>query len=50
MLVIRKMDRMLNPQIRELCVMLKGINEKIDKSVLRWFGHIERMENDNLNC
>ena len=24
------------------------MDEKIDKSVLRWFSHIERMENDSI--
>ena len=24
----------------------KGGDEKIDEGVLRWFGHMERMEND----
>ena len=26
--------------------MTNGVDEKIDESVLRWFGHIERMGND----
>ena len=24
----------------------KGVDEKTDEGVLRWFGHVERMEND----
>ena len=24
--------------------MMKGVDEKIDEGVLRWFGHVERME------
>ena len=27
--------------------MTKGVDEKID-GVLRWFGHVERMENDRI--
>ena len=26
--------------------MTKGVKERIDGGVLRWFGHVERMEND----
>ena len=36
------MDRVLNAWIRELF----GVVIWVDESVLRWFGHIERMEND----
>ena len=38
------MDRVLNAWIRELC----GVVIWVDESVLRWFGHIERMENDRI--
>ena len=26
--------------------MKKGLHERIDEGVLRWFGHVERMEKD----
>ena len=26
--------------------MTKGLDEKIDEGIVRWFGHVERMEND----
>ena len=29
--------------------MTKGVDEKIDEGVLRWFGHVERMENDRMD-
>ena len=32
--------------MRELCGVTKGIDERIDKCVLFWFGHVERMEHD----
>ena len=28
--------------------MTKGLDEKIDEGVLRWFGHVKRMENDRI--
>ena len=28
--------------------MTKRIDDRIDESVLRWFGHVERMENDRI--
>ena len=37
-----KMDRVPNARIRELCGVARRVEERIDESVLRWFGHIER--------
>ena len=42
LLGIRRIDRVPNAQIRELCRVVK----RADESVLHWFGHIERLEND----
>ena len=44
-LSIRRMDRVPNACIRELCGVKKGVNKAINEGVLRWFGHVERMEN-----
>ena len=41
---IRRMDRIPNARIRELC----GVRKGLDESVLRWFGHVERMERDRI--
>ena len=30
-------------------LVLNGVNEKIDESVLQWFGHVERMENGRMS-
>ena len=46
LLGIRKMDRVPNAQIRELCGVKKGLDERIDEGVLRWFANVERMERD----
>ena len=31
-----------------MCGVTKGLDEKIGESVLRWFDHVERMENDRI--
>ena len=48
LLGIRRMDKVLNARIRQLCRVTKGVKEKIDEGVLRWLGHVERMENDRI--
>ena len=48
LLGIRRMDRVLNARIRELFGMKKEVDERIGERVLRWFGHVERMENDRI--
>ena len=45
LLGIRRMDKVLNAWIMQLCGVRKGVDEKIDDGVLQWFGHVERMEN-----
>ena len=30
----------------EFCGVKKGLDERIDVGLLRWFGHVERMESD----
>ena len=39
LLGIRRMDRVLNALIRELYGVRKGLRERIDEGVLRWFYH-----------
>ena len=46
LLGIKRMDKVPNARISKLCGVTKGVDEKIDEGVLRWFGHVERMEND----
>ena len=45
LLGIWRMDKVLNAQIMQLRGMTKGVDENIDVGVLRWFDHVERMEN-----
>ena len=48
LLGIRRMDKVLNARIRELSGVTKGVYERFDEDVRRWFGHVERMENDRI--
>ena len=42
---IRRMDRVPNARIKELCGVMKRLDERTDEVVLRWFGHVKRMNN-----
>ena len=46
LLGIRSMD--IIPRMRELWGVRKGLYERIDEGVLRWLGHLERMERDRI--
>ena len=48
LLGIRRIDRVPNARVRELCGVRKCLDEKIDECVLRWFGHVERMKSDRI--
>ena len=48
LLSIRRMDRVPNARIRELCRVTKGVDEKMDEGALRCFAPLERKENEIL--
>ena len=48
LLGIRRMDRVPNARIRELCRVKKGLDERINEGVLQWLAHVERMERDRI--
>ena len=48
LLGIKRVDKLPNERIRQLCGVTKGVDKKIDESVLQWFIHVERMENDRI--
>ena len=48
LLGIRRMYRVPNARIRELCGVMKGLIERIDEGELRWLVHVERMESDRI--
>ena len=45
---IKIMDKVPNAWIRELCRVMKRLDERIDEDVLQWFDHKERMENERI--
>merc|ERR1712002_339685 len=44
----RRIDRVPNVRIREMCGKNVGVSERMDQGGLRWFGHVERMGNERL--
>lgn len=44
-LVVRKTDYMRNEETRKICYVEKGVLERINEIMLRWLGHVERMDN-----
>ena len=48
LLGIRRMDRVPNARIWELCGVKKSLDERIDEGVFRWFLHVEKMERDKI--
>ena len=48
LLGIRRMDRIPNARIRELCRVRKVLHERIYEDILWWFSHVERMERDRI--
>ena len=48
LLGIRRMDRVPNTRISELCGLTKRLDKRIHEGVLSWFSHVERMENDRI--
>ena len=45
---IRRMDKVANVRIRELCGVTRGMDERIDKGVLLWFSPLGRMKNERI--
>ena len=48
LLGFRRIDKVPNARIKELCGVTKGVDERIDEGVLQWFGHVERMEKERI--
>ena len=39
---------MRNEEIRRMCGLKRSLSERGEAAVLRWFGHVERMEGERL--
>ena len=48
LLGIMRMNKVQNARIRQLCGVTKVVDERIDEGLLRWFSHVEGMENDRI--
>src|SRR5678815_5206999 len=45
---VRRIDKMRNECIRELCGVKEGVNEIINESTLKWFSHVKWMDDSQL--
>ena len=48
MLGIKRLDKVRNEKIREVYGIRKGVNEVITENLLRWYGHVKRMDADRV--
>ena len=48
LLGIRRLDEVPNVRIKELCGVMKGVDERTDEGALWWFSYIKRRENDRI--
>lgn len=44
MLLMERIDRIRNERIRGLCNAKKGVNEIVSENVLKWYGHVRKVE------
>ena len=45
---VSRLDRFRNEEVRERTGVRKDLATRVDRNVLRWFGHVERMDNERL--
>lgn len=48
MLGIKRVDKIRNEKIKEVYGIKKGVNEVITENILRWYGHVRRMDDDRI--
>ena len=45
---VTKLDKIRNEEVRERTGVRNELAVRVDKNVLRWFGHVERMDDERL--
>ena len=45
---MRRIDRIRNERIKEMCKWKKGVIDRAEDGVLKWFGHKCRMNEDRM--
>ena len=45
---VSRLDRVRNEVVRARTGMRRALAARVDMNVLRWFGHVERMDNERL--
>ena len=45
---VSRLDRLRNEEVRERTGVREELADRVDKNVLRWFGHVERMDDERL--
>ena len=45
---LRRVDRVRNNRIKEMCEWKKSMTERAEQGVLRWFGHLIRMNEERI--
>ncbi len=48
MIGVTRMDRLRNEEVRRRTNVTKELAERVDMQVLRWFGHMERMDDGRM--
>jgi hypothetical protein len=48
MIGVKLSDRVRNEVIREKCGVKEDVVTKVEKNMLRWFGHVQRMDERRL--
>ena len=45
---VTRLDRVRNEEVRRRTGVVKGLAERAEQGLLRWFGHVERMDEEHL--